>query len=58
MQKIIFTCDHCGKTLDKEHNYTDLELVNFTDYVKTDLCAKCYNELNNIILRYLNIETE
>ena len=54
MRKTVFTCDYCGKELDEMHDYTEIEIRDFADYVETDLCAKCYDELNNIVLQYCN----
>lgn len=54
MKRTIFNCDHCGKELDDMHDYIEMEIDDFADYVETDLCARCYDELNNIVLQYLN----
>lgn len=54
MQKIVYTCDHCGKELNEMHDYVEIEIRDFADYVETDLCAKCYDELNNMLLQYIN----
>ncbi len=56
MRKTVFTCDHCGKELDEMHDYTEIAVDDFADYVETDLCEECYNELGNIILQYINKE--
>lgn len=54
MQKMIFTCDHCGKELDEMHDYTDIGIDNFVDWYETDLCSGCFHDLNEIILKYIN----
>ena len=54
MHKIVYVCDHCGKELNEMQDYTEMEIRDFADYVETDLCAKCYDELNNIVLQYCN----
>ena len=56
MRKTIFTCDHCGQELNGMKDYTEIEIRDFANYIETDLCAKCYDELNNIILKYCNKE--
>lgn len=58
MRKTVFTCDHCGKELDEMHDYTEIEIRDFADYIEIDLCAKCYDELNNIVLQYCNKEAK
>ena len=54
MKKVIYTCDHCGKELDEMDDYTDMDIDNFIDYVRTDLCTKCLEELNEIVLKFVN----
>ena len=54
MRKTVFTCDHCGKEIDEMKDYAEMEIKDFADYVETDLCEKCYDELNNIVLQYCN----
>ena len=53
MQKMIFTCDHCGKELNEMHDYADIAVDNFKSYFTTDLCSACFNELSDIILQYI-----
>jgi DNA-directed RNA polymerase subunit RPC12/RpoP len=54
MHRIIYTCDHCGKEIDKIRDYTDMEIRDFADYIETDLCARCYDELSDMVLQYIN----
>lgn len=54
MHKIVYTCDHCGKDLNEMKDYTDMEFDNFFDIFRADLCNKCFHELNNIVLKYVN----
>lgn len=56
MRKTVFTCDHCGKEIDEMRDYSELKIDNFADFIEVDLCAKCYDELNNIVLKYCNKE--
>ncbi len=58
MQKRVYICDHCGKELNEIQDYTEMEIRDFADYVETDLCSKCYDELNNIVLKYCNKEAK
>lgn len=53
MRKIVYICDHCGTELD-ESDYIEREIDGFAQYIDTDLCKKCYDELNNMALQYLN----
>ena len=54
MRKTVFTCDHCGKELDEMKDYSDMEFDNFFDIFRADLCSKCFHELNNIVLKFIN----
>ena len=54
MQRMLFICDHCGKEIDEMRSYTDMEIDDFTEWFRTDLCAKCYHELGDIVLQYCN----
>lgn len=54
MYKIMYTCDHCGKELDEMRDYTEMKIDNFIDYIETDLCSKCFRELNEMVLQYVN----
>ena len=54
MHKLVYTCDHCGKELDEMHDYTDMRIDDFADFLEVDLCSECYDELNNIVLQYCN----
>ena len=54
MRKTVFTCDHCGKEIDEMTAFTDMKIDNFIDYIETDLCNKCFHELNDIVLQYIN----
>jgi hypothetical protein len=54
MHKILYTCDHCGKELDEIRDYTDMEIRDFADYIETDLCTRCYDELSDMVLQYIN----
>jgi hypothetical protein len=58
MKNIIFTCDHCGKEINEMAAFTDMQIDNFIDYVKVDLCNKCFHELNDIVLQYVNKKKE
>ena len=58
MYKAIYICDHCGKELDEMKDYPDTEFDNFFDIFRADLCTKCFHELNNIVLRYVNKEKD
>ena len=54
MKKTIYTCDHCGKELNEMNDFTDMKIDNFIDYVSADLCSDCFNELNEMVLKYVN----
>ena len=54
MRKTICTCDHCGEEFDEMRGYTDTKIDNFIDYIEVDLCFKCFHELNDIVLKYVN----
>jgi hypothetical protein len=54
MKKTIFTCDHCGKEIDDMRDYTDMNIDNFINFIKTDLCSSCFRKLDDIVLQYCN----
>ena len=54
MQRMLFTCDHCGKEMDEMRDYTDMKIDNFIDWFEVDLCSQCFHELNDMVLEYCN----
>ena len=54
MRKTVFTCDHCGKEIDEMKDYSDMKIDNFINYVEADLCSKCFRELDDIVMQYIN----
>lgn len=56
MRKTVFICDHCGKEIDEMKDYSEMKIDNFIDYIETDLCRKCFHELNEMVLKYCNKE--
>ena len=54
MRKTVFTCDHCGKEIDEMKDYADMKIDNFINDVETDLCSKCFRELDDIVMQYIN----
>lgn len=53
MKKVLYTCDHCGKEID-DVSFTGLHINDFIDFVDTDLCNKCFHELNDIVVQFVN----
>lgn len=45
-------CDHCGKELNNMKDYCDTEIM-LLNYVNTDLCVKCINELQGLIEHFV-----
>lgn len=58
MKKMLYVCDHCGKEINEITAFTDMHIDNFIDYVEADLCNKCFHELNDIVLQYVNKKKE
>ena len=56
MRRTVFTCDHCGKELDEMHDYPEMMIDDLADFIEVDLCSKCYDELNDMVLKYCNKE--
>ena len=54
MHKILYTCDHCGKEIDEMRDYADMKIDNFINYIEVDLCSKCFRELDDMVLQYVN----
>lgn len=53
MKKTIFTCDHCGKEIDEMQDFAEMKIEDFIDYMETDLCNKCFHELNDMVAQYI-----
>lgn len=45
-------CDHCGKTLDSMADYNDVEIEAAHNHIRTDLCTKCFEKLNDVIRNF------
>ena len=56
MKEVKTYCDHCGKVLDEKKDYNDTTLDIVVDYVKTDLCVDCFNQLCNYIYDFCKVE--
>lgn len=54
MHKMVYTCDHCGKQMDEMKDFVDMDIDNFIDFFKVDLCSECFHELNDMVLQYCN----
>ena len=54
MRKNSYICDHCGRELDGMRDFTDMKIDTFLDYIETDLCDKCFHELNDMVLQFAN----
>ena len=54
MHKMLYTCDHCGKEMDDMKDFCDMNIDNFIDFFRVDLCYKCFHELNDMVLQYCN----
>lgn len=52
-RKEIYTCDHCGKELNPMTDYVEFEISDFDNYTETDLCANCYDKLNEIVNNFI-----
>lgn len=56
MRVIKDFCDHCGKELDVMCDYVDVDIECSHIFVKVDLCTNCFNELNEILLKFCKKE--
>lgn len=54
MRKEVYTCDHCGKEIDSMNDYTEMEINNFDFFAEVDLCKKCYQEVSDIVKKFVN----
>lgn len=54
MQKIVYSCNHCGKEFDAKKGFADLELDDLDRYVTVDLCPDCFDELCKIVNDFIN----
>jgi hypothetical protein len=52
------TCDHCGKKLDDMKDFPEFD-INLTErIISVDLCSDCYDELERIMLDFVNRRAE
>lgn len=58
MQRMICTCDHCGKELDEMKDFTDMHIDNFWELMNADLCNKCFHELNDMVAQFINYKKD
>ena len=56
MKRLICTCDHCGKNLEK-HDYVKIKCM-IEDRIHSDLCKDCYQELSELIKKFVGREIE
>jgi hypothetical protein len=49
--------DHCGKELNKMHDYSGTE-VGITDFMDADLCVACINELQDLVKKFISKRSE
>ena len=60
MRDVIYTCNHCGKKIPKDEHGQYFGFMDATiefpsiDFFDIDLCEDCYQELLNIVDRFLN----
>ena len=54
MRKEVYICDHCGKELNPMKDYTDFEIDNFNFVKEVDLCEKCFDELGNLVKKFVS----
>ena len=48
-------CDHCGKKLNAMEDWIEQEIM-INTFINIDLCADCYNEFQNVVFDFLNME--
>jgi ribosomal protein L31 len=54
MTEIKIYCDRCGKALDTMSDYTDIEIEICYKTHRADLCAECFEKLNDIVEDFLS----
>ena len=50
-------CYHCGKRLDDHIDYIEVE-IETKEYRCADLCSDCMEELDRIVERFLNPDSQ
>ena len=58
MRKELFICDHCGKEYDITSGLLDVNISGLIDFMKADLCSKCFHELNDAVYDYINLYSD
>lgn len=53
MKETKVYCDHCGKEIDTFKEYPDIRISLNHVNAETDLCEKCFNDLNIIVGKFL-----
>ena len=50
-------CDHCGKRLDDHIDYIEVD-IDTKNLRCADLCSDCFEELDRIVERFLNPDSQ
>lgn len=56
MQKMVYTCDHCGKKMNEMTDYVDISFDIIDNWIHTDLCLECYEKISHIIKEFCSRE--
>jgi len=57
MRKTVYMCDHCGAEFNPMNGYDDIEISDFDFVKKVDLCTECYQELCDIVRKFVHEDT-
>lgn len=50
-------CDHCGKRLNDHTDYIEVD-IDIKNLRCADLCSDCFEELDRIVERFLNPDSQ
>ena len=53
MKKQICVCDHCGAEFNPINGYSDTKLDDLDFYLEVDLCTDCFNELCDMVKKFI-----
>lgn len=53
MRKSVYICDHCGEEFDSKVGHSEIDLGDLPFSEEADLCSECYNEISDIVGKFM-----
>ena len=49
-------CDHCGKEMDRMHDFEDTQIDMAHKWTTVDLCAECLDKLYDLVCNFCKMK--